>query len=108
MTAEARVRRDIQALAGTIGAAREAVLAGTEVDLAPLRDRADALCALGTEIAPGGGAEIKPLLVGLIDEFDRLADALRARHREIAGEMGGSQNRRRAHTAYHRAPRGGR
>lgn len=106
MTTEARFRRDIEALAGAIGAAREAVAAGMEIDLGPLQTRAEALCAASAEVAPGGEAAVRPLLIGLIDEFDRLAEALRARQDEIAGALGGSRNRRRAHTAYHRAPSG--
>lgn len=96
----ANLKRRLLAAANVVSEARLAVERGSFVDLKGLEAEADSICRELAEIPRGEGDGLKPALVALADDLDRLTQSLGAAHKQLAEEIGELANRRRAAKAY--------
>ncbi len=85
-----------------VAAARSLVAAGHLVDLTTLERNTADLCAAINGLSAEDGREVRPLLISLIDDLDKLADALKERQAELKGELEDLGARQRATAAYGR------
>lgn len=96
--------RDLTHIGDVISAARDLVADGQLVNLGPLEREVDRICG-GLVDLPGGDAEkVKPVLLSLMDELDRLAEQMRARQGEYESELRSLASHQNATKAYRKAP----
>lgn len=106
-TAEARaVRTEIDKVATNVTSARTMVAEGQILRLDGLEAAVADLCASIGKLPAESQKDCKPGLVKLIDEFDKLSDALRRQQAELGTALKGVSQRKRAATAYGTAPGG--
>ena len=93
----------IERIEGRLAAARSALenggdasLEGLEQDVASLRD-------LVSELPPGSGKTLRPRLLALLEEIDRLGEELRRGLDRVGRELGQTGKRRAAVSAYARS-----
>jgi hypothetical protein len=70
------VRAAIEAMDGTLAMARALVEGGRRIDLAGLEREAATICAAVIALELEEGRRLRPALVGLLGQLDRLADRL--------------------------------
>lgn len=86
-------------------AARDLIADGQLINLTPLEDEVTRICQ-GLEGISGTEVEkIKPALLSLMDELDRLADEMRSRQAEYESELRTLASHKNAARAYHAVPR---
>ncbi|HEY4135728.1 MAG TPA: hypothetical protein VGO34_10990 [Alphaproteobacteria bacterium] len=94
------LRLDLQNVASIIVAARGMIATGQPVDLAALerevRRLCDEICGLSAEES----LPLRPAMVGLIDDLDRLAEDVRRRHAELKGQLESLNTGSRVAAAY--------
>lgn len=96
----AAIRSGIEQISTMVEAARRLVAEGHLVDLRRLEQRVESFCA-ALRIAPAEAArELRPTMLGLIDELGRLDEAVRASQTETAAKLGETLARRRATSVY--------
>jgi len=101
-----KVRTEINKVATNVTSARSMVSDGQIVHLDGLEAAVAALCANIGKLPVDSQHDCKPELVKLIDEFDKLSDALRHQQAELGGALKGVSERKRAVRAYGDAPGG--
>lgn len=104
MTEVAEIRRGIEQIATVVDAARRLVAEGHLVDLRSLETRVANFCAAIQNVSAGAAAELRPVMLGLVDELGRLDAAVRQSQTETAAKLGETLARRRAVSAYGGAP----
>ncbi len=72
----ARVAAAARALAGTLQVAGALAESGRGIDLCGLERHVGRLCAAALDLPPAEGAAVRPLLVALLAEIDRLHGSL--------------------------------
>jgi hypothetical protein len=104
-TAEAEViRRSLATLAANVDIARRRVDGGDMVELRDL-DRAVAdICTAVGELPMGERAGLKPPLVALIDELDKLQATLKQQHSQLAENLRAHSTHNQATRAYGKTP----
>jgi len=95
-----RTRAAIERLSGLVEATRRLVADGHLVDLHTLESRIDEVCGTLRTLPAAAADEIKATLVALIDDLNRLDQAIRRSHAETAEHLAGTSARRRATAAY--------
>ena len=80
--------------------ARQAVENGKQVDLSGLEREVDEICAQLGGVPPGAAANIRLMLVVLMDDLERLTASLTSAHQKLTSEIGSLKTRRRATKAY--------
>ena len=100
MTDANALKRRIEAAANVINQTRQAVARGDGVDLSGLEKEVDGICQAIAGAEPGAGALLKPALVALMDDLDRLTEVLQGAHAQLRKEMNALGARRRATKAY--------
>ena len=95
-----RTRAAIERLSGLVEATRRLVADGHLVDLRTLESRIDEVCGALRVLPAAAADEIKAALVALIDNLNRLDQAVRRSHAETAEHLAGTSARRRATAAY--------
>jgi hypothetical protein len=106
-TAETEIiRRSLTSLAASVDIARRRVDGGDMVELRDL-DRAvaeicDAVGHLPVDQRPG----LKPPLVALIDELDKLSATIKQQHHQLAESLRAHSTHHQATQAYGKAPNG--
>ncbi len=104
MTEIAEIRRGIEQIATVVDAARRLVAEGHLVDLRSLETRVANFCAATQNVPADAAAELRPVMLGLVDELGRLDAAVRQSQTETAAKLGETLARRRAVSAYGGAP----
>lgn len=98
--AAARVESALQEASTAIGAARTLLDQGNIVDLSGLEAHVDRACSEILQLPRDQRQPLKPVLVGLIDGLNALADTLTTQHREVSSALTGLGARRKAVAAY--------
>lgn len=95
-----RLKLDLQNVASIILAARGLVTEGQTVNLLPLEKEVRRLC---DEIGTLGAAEnmpLRPMMVSLIDDLDKLTEDIRRRHAELKTQLESLNSGSRVASAY--------
>ncbi|NNG02755.1 MAG: hypothetical protein HKM95_01465 [Inquilinus sp.] len=99
-----RIRRGLQEVASAVSLARTKVEAGQLIDIAGLESRVDELCQATLALEREVAQPLKPSLLSLVDDLNRLSEGLKKQHCEVAAELQGSHSHSQAAAAY-RKPR---
>ena len=100
MSDVAHIRRGLEEVAGAIALARRKVADGQLIDLSGLERRVDELCSSIPNEDRADAQSLRPALLSLVDDLNRLSDDLKAQHGEVASALKGSQSHRSAAAAY--------
>ena len=95
-----QMKRRLEAAANVVNEARLAVDRGNDVDLSGLEREVEGICAGLAEIPPTSAGSLKPALVALLDDLDKLTETLSQAHGKLSKDMGALGQRRRATKAY--------
>jgi hypothetical protein len=85
MTEVAEIRRGIEQISTMVDAARRLVAEGHLVDLRSLETRVATFCSAIQNVSTDAAAQIRPVMLGLVDELGRLDAAVRQSQSETAG-----------------------
>ena len=94
--------RQIEAAGGLLGEARRRLADGMAEDMAQLAAAIETCCQGIQALAPAEGQQLKPGLVGLMDELNRLEAELKQQRDRLEEHLASLATRRRAHAAYGR------
>ena len=94
------LKTDLQGLGSIVIAARGFVADGKVVDLAPLEQEIKRICDSITELPADQNAPLRPVMVALIDDLDKLAAEIRDTHSELEGQLRSFSNHKTAIAAY--------
>ncbi len=94
------LKTDLQGLGSIVTAARGFVADGKVVDLAPLEQEIKRICGSITALPADQNAPLKPVMVALIDDLDKLAAEIRDTHSELEGQLKSFSNHKTAIAAY--------
>lgn len=94
------LRHDLQNVGSIIAAARGLIAKGQSINLQPLEREVKRLCDEIIKLPSMQNAPLRPVMVALIDDLDRLAGEMRARHAELQQQLKGLSERERATAAY--------
>ena len=100
MATMTKVRSDLDQASAAVGAARTMVNQGQAVDLTGLESHVETLCTDINRLEPGDRTALKPSLVALIDDLNKLAVNIAERNRAIGEQLRDTGTRERATTAY--------
>lgn len=98
------ISHDLTHIGDVISAARDLVADGQLVNLGPLEREVDRICGGLGELTRGEAERVKPVLLSLMDELDRLAEEMRARQGEYESELRSLASHQNAAKAYRQAP----
>lgn len=94
------LKTDLQGLGSIVTAARGFVADGKVVDLAPLEQEIKRICGSITALPADQNAPLRPVMVALIDDLDKLAAEIRDTHSELEGQLRSFSNHKTAIAAY--------
>ena len=94
------LKTDLQGLGSIVIAARGFVADGKVVDLEPLEQEIKRICGNITALPANQNAPLKPVMVALIDDLDKLAAEIRDTHSELEGQLKSFSNHKTAIAAY--------
>lgn len=100
MTEIAAIRNGIEQISTMVEAARHLVMEGHLIDLRSLEARVESFCATLRNAPAEAATQLRPAMLGLIDELSRLDAAVRASQTDTAAKLGETLARRRATSAY--------
>lgn len=104
MSQIADIRKGIEQISNMVDAARRLVAEGHLVDLRMLESKVAGFCTVINNTPIEAATELRPVMLGLIDELGRLDAAVRRSQTETAAKLGETLARRRAVTAYSGPP----
>jgi hypothetical protein len=87
-------------LGSIVTAARGFVADGKVVDLVPLEQEIKRICDAITALPADQNAPLRPVMVSLIDDLDKLAAEIRDSHSELEGQLQSFSNHTTAVAAY--------
>ena len=94
------LKTDLQGLGSIVTTARGFVADGKVVDLAPLEQEIKRICGSITALPADQNAPLKPVMVALIDDLDKLAAEIRDTHSELEGQLQSLSTHKVAVAAY--------
>ncbi len=94
------LKTDLQGLGSIVTAARGFVADGKVVDMAPLEQEIKRICGSITALPADQNAPLRPVMVALIDDLDKLAAEIRDTHSELEGQLKSFSNHKTAIAAY--------
>lgn len=100
MSRIAHIRRGLEEVVGAVLLARRKVNEGQLIDLSGLERRVDELCGLIQTEDKNEAQPLKPTLLSLIEDLNRLSEDLKDQHGQVASALRGSQSHRSAAAAY--------
>ena len=100
------VRTGIEQISNMIEAARRLIGEGHLVDLRLLESRVESFCGSLRNVPVDLAAELRPAMLGLIDDLSQLEQEIRRIQSETAVKLGDTVARRRAATAFAAVPAG--
>ncbi|MFQ5774576.1 MAG: hypothetical protein ACE5GS_08675 [Kiloniellaceae bacterium] len=105
MSATAELGKDLDAVGAVLLRARAELDAGHAIDLSPLEERVNGLCARLKTLPADEGSALRPRVLALIDDFGHLARTIEARLEELRQDLGGAAGRVKALNAYGKTSR---
>ena len=100
------INEDIARISDIVAAARDLIDDGQIINIHPLEKEVEGLCARVTALDPLTAKGVQPVLLGLMEELNRLAEAMGERHRELAGALRSLSQHGNAASAYAARPPG--
>ena len=100
MTATDQLGQDLKGLGTALARAEAEVAAGNLIDLTPLEARVGELCARLSGLSPAQAETLRPRMLALFDDFDRLTRTIETNLEEVRHALGGTTSRKRAIGAY--------
>lgn len=100
LAASDSLKLDLQNVASIIGTARALVAEGQQVNLAPLEKEVQRLCGEIAALPAADNVPLRPMMVGLIDDLDKLAGDIRRRHADLKSQLESLSSGSRAAAAY--------
>ena len=94
------LKMDLQGLDSIVTAARGFVADGKVVDLAPLEQEIKRICERITTLPTDQNVPLRPVMVALIDDLDKLAAEIRATHSELESQLQNFSDHTNAVAAY--------
>ncbi len=94
------LKTDLQGLGSIVTTARGFVADGKVVDLAPLEQEIKRICDRITTLPTDQNVPLRPVMVGLIDDLDKLAAEIRDTHSELEGQLKSFSKHKTAIAAY--------
>ncbi|MFN4281250.1 MAG: hypothetical protein ACK4NA_01280 [Alphaproteobacteria bacterium] len=94
------LKLDLQNVASIIGTARALVAEGQPVNLAPLENEVRRLCETILALPGADNVPLRPMMVSLIDDLDKLAGDIRRRHADLKSQLESLSSGSRAAAAY--------
>jgi len=94
------LRQDLQNVGTIITAARGLIKQGHAVNLEPLEHEVERLCEQIIKLPGEENSPLRPLMMGLIDELNKLAGEMRGHHAQLKEQLHELTARERASTAY--------
>jgi hypothetical protein len=95
-----RLKLDLQNVASIILAARGLVAEGQTVNLTPLETEVRRLCDEISAIPAAENMPLRPMMVSLIDDLDKLAGDISRRHDQLKSQLESLNSGSRVATAY--------
>jgi hypothetical protein len=96
------LKTDLQGLGSIVTAARGFVADGKVVDLVPLEHEIKRICDNIIALPADQNAPLKPVMLALIDDLDKLATEIRDSHSELEGQLRSSSTHKSAVAAYNK------
>lgn len=87
MDTEASLLEDMAKITDVVSAARELVDDGQIINLQPVENEVEQLCGRVTGLEAAAAKKVRPVLIGLMEELNRLAETMGERHCELAGAL---------------------
>ena len=94
------LKMDLQGLGSIVTAARGFVADGKVVDLAPLEQEIKRICDHITTLPADQNAPLRPVMVALIDDLDKLAVAITDTHSQLKVQLQSFSKHTNAVAAY--------
>ena len=94
------LKTDLQGLGSIVTAARGFVADGKVVDLVPLEQEIKRICDNIIALPADQNAPLRPVMLALIDDLDKLATEIRDTHSELEGQLQSSSTHKSAVAAY--------
>ncbi len=94
------LKTDLQGLGSIVIAARSFVADGKVVDLVPLEQEIKRICDSITALPVDQNAPLRPVMVALIDDLEKLAAEIRDTHSELEGQLQSLSTHKTAVAAY--------
>ncbi len=91
---------DLRGLGSIVTAARSFVADGKVVDLVPLEQEIKRICESITALPADQTVPLRPVMVALIDDLDKLAAEIRDTHSELEGQLQSLSTHKTAVAAY--------
>jgi hypothetical protein len=74
------LKTEMEKVASLVGTARRLLATGRVIDLSALEGKVRRICGGAIHLGNGEGKSLRPGMEALLDDLDRLAQALRDRH----------------------------
>ena len=97
---------DIARVSDVVAAARDLIDDGQIINIQPLEKEVGDLCARMTGLDAAAARKVQPVLLGLMEELNRLAETMGERHRELSGALRNLSQHGNAANAYTSRPTG--
>ena len=95
-----QLRQDLNNIGSIVSAARGLITKGQGVNLEPLEHEVQRLCEDIIKLPGAESAPLRPLMMGLIDELNKLAGEMRGHHAQLQEQLRELTARDRVATAY--------
>ena len=100
MSHTAAIESEMHSLTARLRKARQGLSRGSIVDLTPIEQDVKGLCQAVERLTPAESLDLRPRLLGLLEEVNQLGENLRAGLGELAQLLSAASERRRALDAY--------
>ena len=100
MSQDSDIMADLDAVSGVLARVESELAAGVVLDLSPLENHVETLCARIESLPPGEGRPLQPKLLALADAFGRLGQSIETAMDDVKAEVGEISGRKRAASAY--------
>jgi len=88
MSAADQVREELEKATSLVTTARRLLATGTMVDLSALEGKVRTVCTALGDMKREDGRPLKPAMEALIDNLDRLDEAIRERYQPLVDRLG--------------------
>lgn len=100
MAEQKNVLEDISTISDIVSAARDLVADGQTINIQPLEQEVEDLCARLADSDAEAAREAQPVLLGLIEELGQLAQTMDDCHEKLSGELRSLSTHGNAASAY--------
>lgn len=104
MDAAEDLLKDIGKISDVVTAARDLINDGQVINIQPLENEVEQLCGRMTGLDAATARKVRPMLLGLMEELNHLAQTMGERHRELAGALRSLSQHGNAASAYAASP----